>query len=350
MIRNIAFGFLILVFAGVAAQEKPVKNLDIYLCIGQSNMAGMSPIQALDKGTFTNTFLFNDKNEWEIATCDTQTLNRYSTVKKPHLQQLGASFVFAKKLEAQVKNPIGIVANARSGTQIEWWQKGYVGENDNNLYEEAVKRINEALNTQKGNLKAIIWHQGEGDNSSPRKELYMQRLKKLVADLRTDIGMPNVPFVAGEVGQWKGRGRGVNPVIRQISDSIPNTYWVTSNGLTSVNLPKNDPHFDTFSQRALGGRYADKVMEVVYKQSSVGVTFCNETDFRGRSVKLKAGNYTASWLEEIGISPSEITSVKVDKGYRIQFLYQDKVVHKLSQSENNFKNVAFDSVKINYIK
>src|SRR5690606_13657548 len=94
----------------LSAQKKLAdKPIDIYLCIGQSNMAGMSPLEDIDKGIFANTLVFNDKNEWEQAYCDTETLNKYSTVKKPHLQELGVSSAFAKKIESQARNAIGIV-------------------------------------------------------------------------------------------------------------------------------------------------------------------------------------------------------------------------------------------------
>lgn len=351
MKKNIVFVFLMFFALNLSAQKKAVKPLDIYLLIGQSNMAGRAPIEILEKDTLKGVMLFNNKGEWENAVCNEGALNRYSTVKKQGTD-VGASpaYSFAAKLQRSTNQPVGIVSNARGGTQIEWWQKGYEGENDTNLYEEAVTRIKEALATKKGTLKAILWHQGEGDNSSPRKELYMQRLKRLVSDLRADVGLPNIPFVAGEVGQWKGRGKGVNPVIRQISDSIPNAYWVTSNGLTSINLPKNDPHFDTFSQRALGGRYADKIMEVVYKLPQGGVTLYNENDFNGRSVLLKAGNYPISFIEKIGINPNEIKSVKLDKGYTVQLLANKKIVKGVSQSVTDLQIISFDTVQIRHTK
>jgi len=333
----------------LSAQKKLAnKPIDIYLCIGQSNMAGMSPIEDIDKGSFDNTLVFNDKNEWEQASCNTETLNKYSTVKKPHSQELGVSFGFAKKIESQAGNVIGIVANARSGTRMEWWQKGYEGENDNNLYEEAVKRTKAALAANpNGVLKAILWHQGEGDNSSPNKELYMERLKKLVDDLRTDLEAPKIPFIAGEVGKWKGRGRGVNPVIRQISDHISHAYWVSSDGLTSMNIAKNNPHFGSADMRALGGRYADKVLEIIYKKPAGGVIFYNESSLKERSVQLKAGKYPISWLEKIGIKPEEIASVKLDKGYKADFLSDKKLVHRLLKNEKDF-NTSFDTVIIKY--
>lgn len=350
MKRSLAFLTLAFSPLFMLAQAKTEKKvLDIYLCIGQSNMAGVAPILELDKEPFKNTWLLNGNDKWEEAICTNEALNRYSTVKKPHLQTLAPSFTFAKKIESHTKNRVGIVANARSGTRIEWWQKGYEGEEDRDLYEEAIRRTKAALAASPGSkVKAIIWHQGEGDNSSPRKELYMSRLKQLVSDLRNDLRDQTIIFIAGEVGQWKGRGKGVNPVIRQIVDSIPLTSWVTSEGLTSVNLPKNDPHFDTFSQRSLGGRYADKIMEIIYKLPVGGVTFYKEPDFKGRSVQLKAGTYPILFLEKMGITIDEVSSVKLDKGYKAKFLAGNKLVQQLAGNVNEIKDKTFDTIKITY--
>jgi len=252
------------------AQNKPApKNLDIYLLIGQSNMSGVAPITPADTVTLKNAYLFNAEGQWEPAkNTETNGMNRYSNVIPKKDQKLGPSYSFARKLAQSSKRNIGIVANARGGTTVSWWQKGYEGEKDFNLYEGAIERAKAALAATPGaKIKAIIWHQGEGDNSKPSCTLYLERLNKLVTDLRTDLGDPNIPFIAGEVGQWNNRGLGVNPEIRRIKEVISNSDWVSSDGLTSIDLEKNDAHFDNRSQLMLGERYADKAFEIVYKKS-----------------------------------------------------------------------------------
>ncbi|TZF86272.1 sialate O-acetylesterase (plasmid) [Pedobacter sp. BS3] len=320
---------LLLLTATVKGQDKPVKNLDIYLLIGQSNMAGVAEVSTLQRDTLSKVFLFNDKNQWEKAVCTQEEgFNRYSTVKKSYPQKLGPGYGFAQKLTAYVKQDIGVVVNAKGGTSIVWWQKGYEGPNDYNLYEQAIARAKAALAATPGStIKAIIWHQGESDNSSPKNELYMSRLKKLVADLRTDLGNDKLPFIAGEVGTWNGRGKGVNPVIRQIQDSIPYSTWVSSSGLTSIDVKKNNPHFDTYSQLVLGGRYADKVLQIIYKLSPGDVTLYTGEDYTGRSVILKPGTYNSTDLERFGIGKQEIRSIDINKGAQV-LCYPDNLNDK----------------------
>lgn len=318
---------------------------DIFLLIGQSNMAGVAYIEALDTTRVANAFLFNDRGEWEVLkNTPTQGLNRYSTVRKPRRENrnLNPGYTFAKKLVAYTGRQIGIVSNARGGTRISWWQKGYSGQNDFDLYENAVARTRAALQTNpEAKIRGILWHQGEGDNSIAASASYLRLLAQLVADLRADLGDPDIPFIAGEVGQWKGRGLGVNPKIRMVKDSVSYADYVTSDGLTSMNLEKNDPHFDTYSQRVLGGRYADKAFELIYKGTPSGVTLYNDIDFKGYSVLLISGDYSIKELESMGIPIESISSLTVGRGYSIQFFIRGN--NHISISKNN-KRLSIDNI------
>lgn len=233
-------------------------EFDVYLLIGQSNMAGRDEIGVLDQEPLQNSFLFNGEN-WEVATVP---LNRFSTVRKDiKYQKLNPGYTFAKKLAEYTNRGIGLVVNARGGTKIEQWEKGYTGPNDYNLYEEAVAQLLKAK--KDGVFKGIIWHQGESNQSS--SSTYMPKFKKFVQDLRTDLDAENVFFVAGEINQWRAASEPMNQVIRSIAKHINHSSYVKSNGLKPINNDLNDPHFDAFSQRILGNRYADEILKNVYK-------------------------------------------------------------------------------------
>ncbi|HEY0669538.1 MAG TPA: sialate O-acetylesterase [Sphingobacteriaceae bacterium] len=295
------------------------RELDVFLLIGQSNMQGVAPIGSLDTISLKNVYLFNDKNQWEPAkNLPDNGMNRYSTVKKKPTVLFGPAYTFGRKLSSYTSRQIGLVSNARGATRIEWWQKGYNGENDFDLYEEAVERTKSALATRPGTkLKGIIWHQGEADNAETRSPFYLNRLQALVTDLRKDFGDQQISFIAGEVGKWNDRGLGVNPEIRRIKEKIPYSDWVSSDGLTSINLGKNDPHFDNYSQRVLGGRYADKAAQLIYNVKPEGVMVFSEADYQGRSVLLIKGSYNPTELEALGIPLHDISSLKIDPGYKL---------------------------------
>lgn len=325
---------------------------DIFLLIGQSNMAGVAHIESLDTLTVGQAFLFNNHGTWEPLknTAELGT-NRYSTVRKPRREgrNLSPGYTFAKKMVAYTGRNIGVVSNARGGTRVSWWQKGYTGENDFDLYEKTLERANAALIATPGAvIKGIIWHQGEGDNSASASALYLQELGRLVKDLRTDLGDSTIFFIAGEVGTWNGRGTHVNPQIRSVKDSIANADFVGSTGLTSMDIKRNDPHFDTLSQRALGGRYADRAFHRIYGGELEGATLYSASEFYGRSVLLVEGDYVPAVLEGLGILVSEIKSIKLDMGYKIEFLNNKGNKSELKGSQDD--HMIKDPVEIHIVR
>ena len=260
MLRSIyLLSFLLLqslfAFAGNVKENVP-SSFDLYVCIGQSNMAGRATLTPEVMDTLQNVYLLNDKGNFEPAV---NPLNRYSTVRKDlSMQRLGPAYGFAKEMARQTKRPVGLVVNARGGSSINPWLKG----SKDGYYEEALSRVRIAMK-QGGVLKAILWHQGEADCSNP--EAYKQKLISLVKDLREDLGMPNLPVVVGQISQWNWTKREAgtvpfNQMIKKVSSFIPYSDWVSSKGLGWYKDEK-DPHFNTEAQLLLGKRYAKKILK-----------------------------------------------------------------------------------------
>ena len=124
-------------------------------------------------------------------------------------------------------------------------------------YNEAVRRTKEAM--RYGTLKAILWHQGENNSSAPAKYVNTH-LKEIVKDLRADLG--NVPFIAGEIGEWHTNAKLFNPVIQTISTEIENADYVTSKDCGHIETDQT--HFSRDGQILLGKRYAEKVLKMAY--------------------------------------------------------------------------------------
>lgn len=101
-------------------------------------------------------------------------------------------------------------------------------------------------------------------------DTYMDKLSVFVHDLRTDLDA-DVPFIAGELGQWRDHVAAFNTMLHGISDHIPDADWVSSKGCQPIASDPSsgkpnlkDPHFDRKSQIRLGKRYADKVLKMCY--------------------------------------------------------------------------------------
>ncbi len=225
---------------------------DLFFLIGQSNMSGRAPILSRDTLTLKHVYLLNNEGQWVPAS---NPLNRFSNIRKSiSMQKLGPGYSFAKALSSHLPgHTIYLVVNAHGGSTIAEWQK------DGAYYNRSLKRIRIAMKTTQ--LKAIIWHQGESD--SKNASTYMNKLKKMVTDFRKDLGMPNLPFIAGETGQWKPVHKKINKVIDTIPQNISNSAVVSSKGLSHIGSISN-PHFNESGQLIFGRRYAEKVLEMVY--------------------------------------------------------------------------------------
>ena len=228
-------------------------ELDIYLCIGQSNMAGRGELGAEYADTLDNVWLLDAGGKMEPA-CN--PLNKYSTIRKDiPMQGVGPAWSFAQSMAERTGRHIGLVVNARGGSSIDSWLKGA----PDGYYEEALTRTRQAL--EYGSLKAVIWHQGETDIAGP--EAYLLKLEKLVSDLRADLGSPQLPFIFGELAPWlKDATAGeFREMLHEAARAIPYSACVSSRGLTPLR-DEHDPHFDAASQVVFGRRYAEALLEM----------------------------------------------------------------------------------------
>lgn len=242
-------------FYGYAQKNKcheRAKNLDIYLLIGQSNMAGRAPIAGNDLDTLQHVFLYTGTvdNEWEKAA---NPLNRYSSIRKSiKMQKLGPGYHFAKAMAAaDTKNPIGLVVNAKGGTKIEEWKPG------SEFYKQAVSRTKAALNY--GTLKGIIWHQGEGDVAKYKQ--YTSEIIELIEALRKDFGNPDLPFIAGQLSKDKPQRKKFNRMLIKLPRKMENCSVVSSRKTSTI----DNTHFNAASQKKMGERYAHKMKKIIAK-------------------------------------------------------------------------------------
>lgn len=235
---------------GNQAEITELQNLEIYLLIGQSNMAGRAPIEMQDLDTLKNVFLFTgiEGKEWEKAA---NPLNKYSTVRKDiSMQKLGPGYTFARAMDkAGNGKQIGLVVNAKGGTAISEWKPG------STLYNEAVKQTKKALKSRI--LRGIVWHQGEADASNFDK--YMPKIIELIEALRAEFGNADLPFVAGQLSEDQAKRIDFNKMILELPAKVRRTGVVTSENTSTI----DSTHFNSASQRLLGERYAAEMLKIL---------------------------------------------------------------------------------------
>ena len=244
---------------------------DVYLFIGQSNMAGRGDMLPEDTTVIPHAFILDDNDEIIPAKAP---LNLYSTIRKRvGMQKINPAYNFAKIVAGTSKNDMLMVVNARGGTALDQWLKNAPrdtfsirGTDDPELdgipmpsfYDEAVRRAKIAM--EHGELKAIIWHQGCSDSGPRTVQTYLDRLEGFVSDLRSDLGVgEEVPFIAGEIPYCYSGSRFFNPMIRNIEEHIPYSAWVSAEGCGGN---ADSLHFSRQGQMLLGQRYAEKYLSM----------------------------------------------------------------------------------------
>ena len=211
-------------------------------------MAGRAEITPEIADPLEGVFLLNAEGAWEPAQ---NPLNRYSTIRKSiKMQRLGPGYGFAREMRAQRPDArIGLVVNARGGSNIDKWAEG------TEFFNEAVARTQLALQAG-GELKGILWHQGESDAEDTA---YLEKAAALIAALRAALGNEQLPFVVGETCAAE-ETRPVNALLKQIPSTVPRTACVSAQGLTAYD---GNTHFDTASQLELGQRYATELLRLL---------------------------------------------------------------------------------------
>jgi hypothetical protein len=242
----------LIALTSIAKQE----NLDLYLLIGQSNMAGRGKVEAQDQKENPNVLTLNQANEW-VPAVDPIHFDKKSAGVGP-----GRTFGLMMA-EHSPDAKIGLIPCAVGGTSIRKWKPGAEdSKTKTHPYDDMLVRLKVAL--ESGSVKGIIWHQGESDGKMGEKGAYAAALTELIDRVRTECGDSNIPFVIGQLGQFKERlwseGRSkVDAAQQQVANTVPNVAFASSEGLKD----KGDlTHFGAEAARELGKRFASKMIKL----------------------------------------------------------------------------------------
>jgi hypothetical protein len=228
--------------AAVCAQTAAPKDLQLFLLVGQSNMAGRGAVGAEDKQPIPHVWMLTEKQEW-VPAVDPMHYD------KPAVIGVGIGRSFARELAAAAPGvEIGLIPAAFGGSALDEWAA------DGKHYPNAIARAKAAMKS--GTLRGILWHQGEADSS--KEELarsYRERFAKLVARFRKDLDAPEVPVVVGQLGPFF-KAPFVDTVNEQLATAplmVERCGFAASGGLVHKG---DNVHFDTPSLYELGRRYA----------------------------------------------------------------------------------------------
>jgi len=256
----------------------------LFVCLGQSNMAG----------GFKESHLYDDQGQYDPVADPVPRILVYRAggwkpASHPLIKHNKVSFSlpipFAKKYLELVGDPevkVGLVTSAYGGKQISFFVKG------NAMYPGGLSRLKES-----GTFKGVLWHQGESNTTGVGRYVrFKDALRAIVRDIRSDVDMPGLPFVTGQLarmssnsipqkGHFGSESCGtITRVLADIGDYIDNASHVRSSdcGLCvehtrhlvdekgkptgkTMRMPDNTIHFNRSGLTTMGHRYARAILD-----------------------------------------------------------------------------------------
>lgn len=111
-------------------------------------------------------------------------------------------------------------------------------------------------------IKAVLWHQGEGDDNTSQAvaDRYQNNLRNVVAYIRGIVGKPNLPFICGSISEnnterWRAD---INQAIWNLAAEDANFYCVDMSGAAL----KDAWHFNSAASEYFGQKAYDILVDI----------------------------------------------------------------------------------------
>ena len=265
MVKTAVFGFLLLM--SVPFDEGPlktfdfsvlpreVKQIDLFLLMGQSNMKGRGdiPLKQIFEDRIAMMHMISDA--WYYARHPLHFRGDPVTLKGNSNAGVGPGMTFAESFVA--KNPkafVGLIPCAVGGTSLAEWEKG------TELYADAVRRARLAMAESAAvpvRLSGVLWLQGEADAQD--SSTYQERLVQMIHDLRNDLDCPNLPFIAATIGNFVRYDSELREILNQklLTLSQVCSYSACADARDLTGQIGDNLHYNTESANEIGRRMAE---------------------------------------------------------------------------------------------
>ncbi|WON94755.1 sialate O-acetylesterase [Sphingobacterium sp. UGAL515B_05] len=243
---------------------------------GQSNTEGRVPIAQLpsyilnNDNTVPNVMMWNDQtkafapfkygvNTGAGAPGEASTLNLYA-------YDSIASYLLAQNKNRTiylVKRAVGGTAIDPSGTNGGGYWTPYTEDitQGRKLVEEFKTKILNAIAANPDlEIKAVLWHQGEGDSTATARVKYYQNFKNVISYIRGIVGNPKLPFIFGTISPLSAQYTAeVHQAQVEISQEDKFVYLIDMSDGTLL----DSYHFDATSTQNLGQRMFDVLKNIL---------------------------------------------------------------------------------------
>lgn len=169
---------------------------DLWVIAGQSNAVGWGRGAIYDPPRLGVHVLRNDE-KWDIAA---HALNEYSTHSDhPTLEKTSCGhspyLAFGRALNDELAYPIGLIPTARGGSILSHWNP--IENAEAPLWHNLIHCVRLAG----GNVRGMIWYQGESDATAESADTYEQRLTDFIAAFRNELRQPELPVIVTQLNR-----------------------------------------------------------------------------------------------------------------------------------------------------
>lgn len=232
----------------------PATVKEIFILSGQSNMSGRGGVKSQRHSwdhitppechPHPSILRFTSHSHWEPARDPL-----HADIDSHKICGVGPGMPFANALLSRIPESaiIGLVPCAVGGTAIKEWEKG------SRLYEDMVRRARAAAEAGGGEIRAVLWFQGESDTESEHAaRAYRANMERLIQDVRSDLCLPTLPFI--QVALASGEKNHIEEIREaQFAIDLPNVVCVDAKGLP---LNEDNLHLTTEAHVLLGSKLA----------------------------------------------------------------------------------------------
>ena len=215
-----------------------------FLMIGQSNMAGRGNAAEVDPIANESCYVLRNGIFRPM---------HYPVNFDRFFSGLNLCESFADTYQRENGVEVGLIPAADGGSSMDQWHEGEI------LFDHACYLAELASRTSE--IKGILWHQGEADCSPALYSTYEERLTAMIEAMRKRLGMKDVPFLVGGLGDFLkdcplsaqlANYVHVNDAMKAVASKVKNVGFVSAEGLGS-----NDDflHFNSKALREFGVRY-----------------------------------------------------------------------------------------------
>ncbi len=260
--------------AGKTLEQTAVAEVlvgDVWVLAGQSNMQGVgNRVNVEEPHPQVHTFAMN--YEWRLAQEPLHTLAEspdavHANFKTDEDRQkaisdwrdghkgAGLGMAFAKEMVKRTGRPVGLIASAHGGTSMAQWDPALRDKGGDSLYGSMCKQVLAAGGKK---VRGVLWYQGESDANKDGQPVYREKMKQLVAAMRDDSGIADLPFYYVQIGRFTGKADSFPTWNAIQADELALEADLAPGALTpAVDLSLNDGiHAGTAGLKTLGYRLA----------------------------------------------------------------------------------------------